>query len=101
MAVTKGKSPILMTAVGDAIGGPNAKTIDGREWKICEIRVVNAAGAGTCTLLDQLGGQKIFESVALAANTADNLTHIGRKGWVDGVYVSALAAGATVYLYYD
>lgn len=99
MAVTLGKSPIIMTAAADAIGGPTALPQNGREWKVVQIRIVNGSGAGTTTLLDKVGGQKIFETVALGANLADG-TQWAYPVTMDGIYVSALPSGATVYIYY-
>lgn len=96
MATTRGKSPVLLTAVGDVMTLP----ADGpMHWLVTQIRVTNAAAAGDVLLLDRLGGRQIFRSNALAANTADG-TSFGAPVWMDDLYVSSLPAGAVVAVFY-
>lgn len=93
MAVTLGKSPVIMTAAGDAITG---------NWKVTTIRCVTTTTSGAFILLDVAGGRKIAQSASLNANDAEDLGNIGgTAGWIDGLYVSQIPDGGEVHVYYE
>ena len=97
MAVTRGKSPVVLTATTDTL---NASADIGRlVWYVNEIRVINGANAGDVLLLDVNGGREIFRSTGLAANATDS-TRWAEPQFVDDIYVSALPSGAVVHVYY-
>lgn len=99
MAVTTGKSPVIMTAIGDLIGGPNAGAVDGRQWFITTVRFVTTSDSGVVKILDKAGGKVLFESRSLNPNDADEITQVNQ--WIDGAYVQDIPPnGASVYLYY-
>lgn len=95
MAVTRGKSPVLLTANGDTLTPSGEKL----EWKVTSIRVVNGSNAGDVVLLDRSGGSEIFRSNSLGANDVDG-TVFGEHVWMDDVYVSSIPTGCKVYVYY-
>lgn len=100
MAVTLGKSPIIITAVGDTVGGDASVPASRIRLKEPLIRVVTAAAGGDVVLLDKLGGQEVWRSNSMAANSIDSEILPGNVGWIDGLYVSALPAGAKIFVYY-
>lgn len=99
MAVTAGRSPIVMDTVGDS--WPPLGSNERLPLKISNIRVVNAAAAGTVRLLDVPGGKMLFLRTTMPANDSDNVTLPARDGWYDTVYVDALPTGAVVFLHYE
>jgi hypothetical protein len=99
MAITRGKSPIEMTAAADAIGSANGDSaLLGRVFCVEEIRVVNGSNAGTVLLTDKSGGREILRQNTLAANAVASLSNLDT--YFDGIYVDTLPSGATVYIYY-
>lgn len=96
MAVTRGKSPVVMTAQGDTLSESGSVA---REWKVSEIRVVNSSTPGDVVIKDQSGGQEVFRSNSLGANDVDSLA-LGDSYWTDDLYVDTLPSGAKVYVYY-
>ena len=91
MAVTLGKSPVLMTEAGDSIGN------DGKHWFVTSIKVVAGANSGKFSILDKSGGQEIFASQQVSANGMDwmELHHV-----IDGAYVDSMPLGGKVFIYY-
>lgn len=92
MAVTLGKSPVILDAQGDSIGN------DGKQWKVTTIRFVTGGTSGQFILFDKSGGREIIRSGTLNANTSEESGAI--FGWIDGVYVSQLPTGGLVHVYY-
>lgn len=90
MAVTLGKSPVQMTAVGDEITG---------NWKVMTIRAVSTTGTGVVILTDNDGSHEIFRSRSLQASDAEESGALNY--WVDGLKVSQLPTGAIVHVYYE
>lgn len=89
MAVTLGKSPVLMTAAADAITG---------NWKVTTIRCVTQ-GAGGVFIFTDADAQEIYRSASLQANDAEESGALDY--WIDGLVVSQIPAGAIAYVYYE
>lgn len=89
MAVTKGRSPILMTAAGDTVS---------HKVKVAGFRYV-AGGSGKAVLKNSSSGNALWESAQLNANEADE--SISYLGWVDGIYLDTISGGGTVFVYYE
>ena len=88
MAITGGSSPYILTAVADTLP----------RTKVSIIRVLTAAATGEATLLEAAGGKVIAETSTMAANAVEE---IEIDGWVNGLYLSVLPAGAIVHVYFD
>lgn len=89
MAVTKGKSPVLMTALNDTITD---------NWKVTTIRCVTTSGTGVFVLNDGTG-REILRTRSLQA--ADSEESGALDYWIDGLVVAQIPSGGTVYVYYE
>ena len=92
MAVTLGKSPVIMTAAADEIGN------DGKHWAVTNIRYVTTGTDGACVILDKSGGRDVARFAPPGANAEASIDLGGE--WYDGFYIDSIAAGGRVYLYY-
>lgn len=98
MAVIAGKSPIVMTAVGDS--WPPQGSSERLALRVTAIRAVTAAAAGTVRLLDVPGGSHvIYLRTTMPANESDTVQLEGER--YEEVYLDALPAGAFIFLYYE
>lgn len=95
MAVTRGKSPVIMTAANDVL---TDATDTPRNWKVTLIRVENAANAGDFDIQDG-DGQSIFAKKSLAAN-ATEWTTFGEWIAVDNLVLATWPTGAVAKIYY-
>jgi len=91
MAVTLGKSPIIMTANGDEI------LPDGRNWKVSTYRFI-CTTSGRAIVYDKNGGRKLWDSGAQTAPATEETT-MASDAWADGFYLSLTGAGE-VHIYY-
>ena len=89
MAVTLGKSPVVMTAVNDEITGP---------WKITTIRFITTDTSGSFILTDNGGTHEEFRTRTLQTNDSEESAP---WNWLDGLKVSQIPANAKVYVYYE
>jgi hypothetical protein len=110
MAITTGRSPIIMDAVGDDLQtvfqprDANKPTPGVVRVKVVQIRYV-AAASGKGILTHGPAGQTIFESANLSAGQADETAYAGAGIWMDNLYVAAnpvdgSGAGGRFYIDY-
>lgn len=85
MAAIVGKSPLILSSVGDNVA---------EHYCITSIRVV-AGGSTEFVILDKAGGREIFHSASLSNGETDEVSFDGH--WVDGLYLSQGVGNAYIY----
>ncbi len=91
MAVTEGKIPWTFTAVADA---------DSHKGRVPlgKIEVFNGGKvAGSVNVRDKSGGSILLQGTVAAGDTLAKDYPIGT--WTEGIYITALPTGATVYVW--
>lgn len=96
MSVTLGKSPIILTAQGDAIGSATTTGM-GQNWKVTEIAFI-AGGAGSFILKDTNGGRVIAQSGTMSAGERESVAFYH---WIDGMYVDTIPSNSQIHVYYE
>lgn len=95
MAVTRGKSPVIMTAQGDHL---TDSTDTPRVWKVTLIRIENGANAGDVDITDA-DGQSVLAKKSLAANATESTT-LGEFYPVDDLVLGTWQTGCVAKIFY-
>lgn len=89
MALQSDRSPLVFDAAGQSVVG---------HVRVSGVRVKMGDASGLVKVLNSVGGAEMFPSTDLDAHAVDDIPVLG---WLDGLYVDQLPAGAKVYVWYD
>jgi hypothetical protein len=101
MAVTFGRSPIVLTAVGDSLLSALGKARGDEgiaRFSFSHYRVLTGSNSGVTEVLDRVGGSVIFRTTLLSAQDQAEIFDMGHAQ--EDLYVSKLPVGAEIHAYY-